>query len=221
MSEAKKTSFILHLDSLSVLDELSKDQVADLFLAIRNYNLIGKHNLKGLMKAIFVPFENQFIRDGIKYKKIVKRNTINGSLGGRPNNSTKPKKPNGLIGNPTKPKKADSDSDSDSDSEDNNISNGKINFPELLDFINLTLGKNYSAFNQSIKNKYLARLKDGYFKSDIKNAILNASKDLYHKETNYKYLTVEYFSRAKTLDLHCDSVKVKKIIKPFVKQRYV
>jgi hypothetical protein len=35
----ERKSFILHLDSLDVLDELSKEEIADLFIAMKNYNL--------------------------------------------------------------------------------------------------------------------------------------------------------------------------------------
>jgi hypothetical protein len=34
-----RKSLILHFDSLEVLNELSKEQIADLFLAIKDYNL--------------------------------------------------------------------------------------------------------------------------------------------------------------------------------------
>jgi hypothetical protein len=34
-----RKSLILHFDSLDVLDELSEKQTADLFIAIRDYNL--------------------------------------------------------------------------------------------------------------------------------------------------------------------------------------
>ena len=34
-----RKSFILHYDSLDVIDELSNDQIAQLFKAIRDYNL--------------------------------------------------------------------------------------------------------------------------------------------------------------------------------------
>lgn len=117
--EAKK-SFIIHIDALDVLEELNSDQVKELFIALRDYNLGKEITLTGLMKAIFIPFKNQFDRDAEKYKKIVERNRANGLKGGRPEsqkNPAEPKKPNGLNGNPTEPKKADSDSDNDSDND--------------------------------------------------------------------------------------------------------
>ena len=76
-----------------------------------------------------------------------------------------------------------------------------IDFDLLLKFINKTLNKNFKTINNKVKKSYKARLKDGYTKEDITNAVKNSIKDNYHKETNFKYLTPEYFSRPKTLDL--------------------
>lgn len=121
-----KKSFVLHLDSLDVLDDLTSEQKAQLFDAIRDYHLGKEVNLSGLMKAVFTPFKNQFNRDLEKYKSVSERNRANGKKGGRPNkaekqkdkeNPKKPKKPTGLIQNPLEPKKPDSDNDSDNDND--------------------------------------------------------------------------------------------------------
>ena len=79
-----------------------------------------------------------------------------------------------------------------------------IDYKELLSFINKTLGRSFRVIPESTKNKYKARLKEGFTKSDIQKAILNASKDSYHIDTNYKYLTPEFFSRPSTLDKYCN-----------------
>jgi uncharacterized phage protein (TIGR02220 family) len=97
----------------------------------------------------------------------------------------------------------------------------KINFSDLLIFINSTLGKKYKVVNKAVQQKYNARLKDGYTKEDFKSAIINAAKDQYHKETNFKYLTIEYFSRSRTLDLHCGPSEIRKEHKIDLNQRYV
>lgn len=77
-----------------------------------------------------------------------------------------------------------------------------INFDKLLIFINQTTGKSFRIINDNTKAKYKARLKDGYTSQDIKNAIINACADPYHKDNGFKYLKPEYFSRADSLDLH-------------------
>ena len=73
----KRKSFILHFDSLEVLNELSKEQIADLFIAIKDYNLWKEVKLDWLMKAVFVPFKNQFDRDLKKYNKKCEVNAEN------------------------------------------------------------------------------------------------------------------------------------------------
>jgi len=82
------------------------------------------------------------------------------------------------------------------------VNQSNIDFDILLTLINKTTNKSYKVINSTVKSKYKARLKDGYTKEDIKNTIINSVKNDYHKESNFKYLTPEYFSRAKTLDLY-------------------
>jgi len=144
-----KQSFILHLDSLKILDLLTDEQVAILIRAIYYYQLKGELplNLDLTINLIIQPFINQFERDNLKYNNIVKRNVENGKKGGRGVKSYReqviPKEPNGLFGNPNEatgyfgnpkePKKADSDSDSVNDSvnvNDNVSANVKDNKKE-------------------------------------------------------------------------------------------
>jgi uncharacterized phage protein (TIGR02220 family) len=79
---------------------------------------------------------------------------------------------------------------------------GLIDFDSLLMFLNLKTGKNLRIINKATRQKFNERLKDKYTKDDIKNAITNACKDTFHKENGFKHLTPDYFSRAKSLDLH-------------------
>ena len=153
-----KKSFIIYNDSLSVLELLSTEQIGQLFLAIKDYQLGNELSLSLDMKLAFEPFKNQFLRDEIKYKNIVERNKVNGSKGGRP---SKPKKPSGLSGNPKnpeKPRKADSDSDSvsDSDKEKNKAFDAFWNnYPKKTDRKRATL-----AFNKLNKTNAALATKD-------------------------------------------------------------
>lgn len=189
MAESKK-SFVIYLDSLDILDELSTEQKADLFDAIRDYQSGKEVVLKGLMKAVFIPFQNQFKRDLDKYNKIVERNRQNGRKGGRPE---KPKKPSGLNGNPVEPKKADNDNDSDNDNDNESDINTsalgflKLNYPMRLESEFLIKYKsqiqNYKKFEEDFNdtvaieaieyndNKLFARL--GKY---ARNWIMNQSK---------------------------------------------
>ena len=118
-----RKSFILHNDSLNVLDILTDEQAGKLFKAIKNYQNGVKQELDFGINIAFLQFENQFKRDEEKYESVIERNKINGSKGGRPKNPVEPKETqNNPVGfletqdNPTEPKKPDSDSKSDSDS---------------------------------------------------------------------------------------------------------
>lgn len=131
-----KPSFILHTDSLGILEKLSNEQKGILFDAIYRYHLGELIELDPLMDIVFTPFKNQFERDFVKYENIVNRNRFNGQKGGRPNNIDNQANNN----NPKKPKETQKtqwdnyepketqnnpnnlDSDSDNDSVNDNVS---------------------------------------------------------------------------------------------------
>ena len=79
-----------------------------------------------------------------------------------------------------------------------------IDYQALLDFVNKSFGRNFKVVSDKIQRSYKARLKDGYKKEDILNAIRNCKDNSYHKENNYQYCTPEFFSRAETLDKYAD-----------------
>jgi len=106
-----KKSFIVHIDSLAVLDDLTDEQAGKLFKAMKSHQLQEPLDLDPITKIAFSPFKAQFERDNAKYLQTIEKNKENGKKGGRP---TKAKKPTGLSDKPEKPPKGDSDSDSDS-----------------------------------------------------------------------------------------------------------
>lgn len=80
------------------------------------------------------------------------------------------------------------------------LKNDKIDFKILLDFINLKTGRGFKVINKTVRQKYNARLKEGFTKDDIRNSIINACNDKFEKSLNYQNLTPEYFSREKVLN---------------------
>jgi uncharacterized phage protein (TIGR02220 family) len=80
----------------------------------------------------------------------------------------------------------------------------EIDYQALLDFVNNTFGRNFKVITEKVKRSYYARLKDGYLKEDIINAIKNCKENQFHKDNNYNYCTPEFFSRAETLDKYAD-----------------
>jgi uncharacterized phage protein (TIGR02220 family) len=190
-----KTSFILYADQRSYFDKLTDDEAGRLIKHIFSYvNDENPNPVDRITDLSFEPIKLQLKRDLIKYESIVNRNKSNGSLGGRPKTQEEPKKPTGLFGNPTKPKKADNDTDNVNDTDTD------INSSKLLSVFNSILGKQTRIVNAKTKTQIKDRLKEGYTKEDIVNAIRNASKDPHHIEFNYKYLTLEFITKPDKLD---------------------
>jgi len=77
---------------------------------------------------------------------------------------------------------------------DNN-SNLTVDWKILLKSFNDLTGKKAKVVNEKTKRQINARLKEGYSKQDLWNAIVNCFNDPYHKE-NPKYLTLEFISRS-------------------------
>lgn len=112
MAENKK-SFLIYCDIINTIDHLTDEEKGKLFQHLLEYvNDMNPVMEDRVLLSSWKPIEQQLKRDLKKYEAICGRNSINGALGGRPK---KPKKPSGLIDNPTKPKKADTDNDTDKD----------------------------------------------------------------------------------------------------------
>ena len=120
MSNDKK-SFLLHIDSLDVLDELTDEEAGMLFKAMNCYQRGEDLHLEGLVRIAFSPFKNQFMRDDEKYDLTCKRRAEAGSKGGKQKvaNASKGKqKVANLADSVSKNKnknKSDSKNDSDKD----------------------------------------------------------------------------------------------------------
>ena len=193
-----KKSFLLYCDLIHTVNQLPDDKAGLLLKHILSY--VNDENPQTddiIIKIAFEPLKQQLKRDLIKFEAVCDRNKTNGALGGRPkNNPTEPKKPSGLIDNPTEPKKPDSDNDNDND-----IIKESIDFDALVKIINRIGNRNFTTISKSVKDKYRKLLTEGYTKEQVVKAIKNAYADDFHKESNFKYLTLEYFSRPKSIDL--------------------
>lgn len=73
-----KKSFILHNDSLSILDELDDTQAGKLFRAIRSFQQGEEMELDTITRIAFTPFKNQFIRDNEKHQSFVEEQSAKG-----------------------------------------------------------------------------------------------------------------------------------------------
>jgi hypothetical protein len=129
-----RKSFILHIDSLGILNELTDEQAGQLFKLIYNYynpNKPIETQITQLVNLAFYSFKSQFERDLQAYNKVCDRNKNNGMLGGRPKKN-----------NPNKPKKPDNDNKNKNNNDNNNDNKNNKNLPALknkyLDSITLS-----------------------------------------------------------------------------------
>ena len=81
--KTNKKSFLIHIDSLDILDDLTNGQAGVLFKAIKAYQNEEDYELDSIVKIAFSPFKNQFLRDDEKYVKTCERRAIAGSKGGK------------------------------------------------------------------------------------------------------------------------------------------
>lgn len=135
-------SFILYIDLLGSLDQLSDAQAGKLFKAIKAYHMSVsegatqdcKAEFDSLMddfvtRLAFHPFRAAFERDAEKYQSLVARNRNNGKKGGRKKkiHAENPENPVGSLGfseNPNKPNETqtklnDNDNENDNDNDIN------------------------------------------------------------------------------------------------------
>jgi hypothetical protein len=75
-----------------------------------------------------------------------------------------------------------------------------IHFDKLLIYFNQIFEKNCRVIPDAVKRSYIARLREGFTTDEIKQSILNVKNDPFHIENAFKYATIEYFSRSKTLN---------------------
>lgn len=237
MAENKK-SIVVYADWIDKFEELTDDEAGKLIKHFFRYvNDLNPEAPDRTTKLMFIDIKNTLKRDLDKYENTKEERSVSGKMGNLKRyykdlyDKVKSKKitieeamsevdaRKRSLSDKKVAKLADSVSVSvsDNDSVINNTNTsptakGDINFDKLLSFINEKTGKCFRIINQTTRAKYKARLKDGYSQADIKNAIINACNDTYHKENGLKYLKPEYFSRADTLDLHAFK-KTKSVVK--------
>ena len=199
MANGKK-SFYMYAEWIETFEALDDEHAGKLVKHLFRYvNDLNPETDNKIVKLLFIPIKQMLKRDLKKWESICERNAKNGKLGGRPKTQKNPNKANGYFENPTEPKKADKDKDKDKDINkiDKSIS---VDWDKLIYAFNKMTGKTTRVVNDKTKQQIKARLREGYTKEDIVNAIFNCSSDTYHKETNHKYLTLEFITRADKLE---------------------
>ncbi len=116
MTNSKNKSFILHLDSLVILEKLSDEQAGKLFKAIYSYQKTNEIlQLDFALDLALTPFLNQFARDDEKYKITCERRKEAGAKGGKQKvaNASKSKQKVANLADSDSKNKSDSDSKND------------------------------------------------------------------------------------------------------------
>ena len=87
-----------------------------------------------------------------------------------------------------------------------------VDFDKLLLIFNRILGKKARVVSDKAKKQLRQRLKEGFEKPDIVTALKNASKDQFHIDSNYKFLTLEFITRPDKLEkfLNMSDFKIKR-----------
>lgn len=174
-----RKSFVLHKDSLDVLDELTDEQAGKLFRAIKAYQRGEELELDHITKIVFSSFKNQFERDEAKYQKTCEARAKAGKKGGekkaeaekeRLANASKCQQelPSDSKSKQDLANLADSDSKSDSDSNNKDLMSDKSDAVEVLLYLNQVVGGDFKPTTKSHTSVINARLKEGYSVEDMK-----------------------------------------------------
>jgi hypothetical protein len=152
-----KKSFVLHVDSLDVLDELTNEQAGMLLKAMRDYHNEHETPLDALTKIVFCPFKNQFNRDSLKYQTTCERRASAGSMGGKQKvanvaKASKPKQKQANLAESVNVSENDSDSVNESESDNKSVSVIKET-PVKLDYSVLQMTKEQCADVIRIRKK--------------------------------------------------------------------
>tara|TARA_R110000851_G_scaffold309302_3_gene468703 strand:+ start:380 stop:1189 length:810 start_codon:yes stop_codon:yes gene_type:complete len=120
-----RKSFLMYIDSLSILNKLSDEQAGKLFKAIKHFKETGEiMELDFALEIALDPFLNQFKRDDVSYDSTCEANRIAANLRWERLRAKKKKEKNELMRpNATECDRTESDAkhtDSDNDSDNDN-----------------------------------------------------------------------------------------------------
>ena len=205
MAKGKK-SFVLYSDQKELFEALTDEQSGKLIKHIFQYVNDENPTLDDpILKIAFITIKSILKRDLNKWEKQIKQRSEAGKK------SAESRKRNATAVNENQRTLTDNVNVNVNDNvnENNQIDVDKINFVDLLNFFNKTFNKKCRVFSNEAKRKYKARLKEGYTKDDIANAMRSCSLSKWHKESNYKDCTLEFFSRANILDKYAFNSQTK------------
>lgn len=192
MAENKK-GFLMYASYLELFEELDNESCGKLIKTIIRYVNDLNPEPDPDIKGVFILIKQQLKRDLNKWDDIKAKRSIAGKASADSKKQQKATKSTSVESVEQTSTKSTVDVDVDVDVINSN--NLSVNWMGLVSQFNEITGKNVRVISDEVKRKIKARLKEGYSKQDIVDAITNCYNDQYHKETNHKYLTLEFISR--------------------------
>jgi uncharacterized phage protein (TIGR02220 family) len=193
MAENKK-SFTAYCDWNTTFNSLPDDKAGQLIKHILSYvNDQNPQTNDLLINAVFASIKATLKRDLVKWEAKSEKNKESALIRWNKNNANECER---IERNA---KHADSVSDSVSDSDIKVNNNLSVDWVALLKFFNDVTGRNFKVVTPKAKKQIKDRLKEGYLKADIINAINNCFLDKYHQE-NPHFLTLEFISRSDKME---------------------
>ena len=210
MAQGKK-SFVLYADLIHTVSKMPNDKAGELFKHILRYVNDEKPETEDLLiQLTFEPIKQQFKRDLTKWEE-TKEGRVKAGLA----SAEARKKAKELQQSSTNLTNVDfvqqsSTNPTVNDNVNVNVINKdndrSVNWDALLLQFNSITGKKLKVVCDKSIRQINARLKEGYSKLDIVNAITNCFNDDYHKE-NPKYLTLEFISRPDKMQKYAQEIK--------------
>jgi len=90
---------------------------------------------------------------------------------------------------------------------------------KIINIFNEVFNKNSRVMSKKVLNKYKEILKY-YSLTEVQLAMQNAKADEFHVENNFKYCTIEYFSRIEQMDKWMNIVKEQKQKADFILPKF-
>jgi len=223
MADNKK-SFVLYSDSKSIIDLLTNEQAGLLLKTLFAYVNDEEPVIDNSIALVFEMIKLQLKRDLKKWEQTKEGRSAAGKASAEAKRLAKLKEQNSTNSTnvdfvqQTSTNSTVSVSVNDSVSV-NEINNKKesptVNWEGLLNQFNEITGKKAKVVDDKTKKQFLARLKDGYTKNDIVNAITNCYNSEFHKSNGHKNLTLEFISRPDKFAMYFDFKET--IVKPQIK----
>lgn len=215
-----KGNFLLKNDLIEIVDVLSKDEIADLFIAILNYVNGKPIEISGSLRAVFIPIQKEIDKNEESYQKRCEINRANGSRGGAPKGNKNAQKPKTTENNPSvekttennqkqhdnnhisyittqeiiKDNKKDNRVIGEEEKEEEKQPKDKISkeiYDGIIEYLNFKAGTKYRSSSENNKKFIRARINDGFKPEDFKLVIDNMTAKWLNDEKMNRYLRPE------------------------------